>query len=511
MMAMSYSMRLRLVRLAAALLAVCVLLLAHAAASAQQAARPTLSLEEAIDLALGRNPEHRIQERMQAAADWAVREAYGAVLPSVHVSSSMQYQAAGTPTFGLFTSEDIGFARTPPYYFSNYALRLGLNLSGATFFRMAEQRASRSATQARVTAAEHALAASVTRQYLAALRARDAVRLAEQELATAADARRLATARFAAGDATRLDVAQAEVDYGRAEVSLVQARHARETSLLALMQQLGTELVADVELTSVFEVFAPAWSVTELVAEALRAHPQLAAARAAEDAGRASARSARMAYLPSLSASGVWSGYTRQAGDDAFLLDQARGQSQGRIDNCEFVNAISAGLNEPLTGYPVDCSRYVLTPEQEQQILARNSVFPFSYTTQPASFTLTVSLPIVDGFTRERTMQTARIAADDARDRRRAEELALRTRVTAALLGLEAAHATVAIEARSAAAAGEQLELARERYRLGAGSILELTQAQTQKAGADQRHLAAVYAFHESLADLEAAVGRRLR
>jgi outer membrane protein TolC len=53
--------------------------------------------------------------------------------------------------------------------------------------------------------------------------------------------------------------------------------------------------------------------------------------------------------------------------------------------------------------------------------------------------------------------------------------------------------------------------LARERYRLGAGSILELTQAQSTKARADQAHLNAIYSFHENLATLEAAVGRQLR
>ena len=61
------------------------------------------------------------------------------------------------------------------------------------------------------------------------------------------------------------------------------------------------------------------------------------------------------------------------------------------------------------------------------------------------------------------------------------------------------------------AASAEQLELQQERYRLGAGSILELTQAQAGKARADQAHLAAVYAFHENLVALENAVGRSLR
>ena len=80
-----------------------------------------------------------------------------------------------------------------------------------------------------------------------------------------------------------------------------------------------------------------------------------------------------------------------------------------------------------------------------------------------------------------------------------------------AQLALETAYRRVQLEERNAAAAEEQLRLARQRYRLGAGSFLELTQAEADKALADRDHLAAVYAFHESLTALESAVGRRLR
>jgi outer membrane protein len=83
--------------------------------------------------------------------------------------------------------------------------------------------------------------------------------------------------------------------------------------------------------------------------------------------------------------------------------------------------------------------------------------------------------------------------------------------VATSYLALQTAYRAVSIEERNVVAAAEQLELARERYRLGAGSILELTQAQATRARADQAHLVALYSFHENLAELEAAVGRRLR
>jgi outer membrane protein len=489
----------------------CLLLAAWPTLGWAQPAPATLSLEEAIGLARQYSPEHRIVQNQRTTAEWAVREAYGSLLPRVNVSSGMTYQAEGTPTFGLFTGDDLGLGRTPAYYFSNYNLGVNLSLNGGTFFRISEQRASRAATEARIDAAGYTLASEVTRHYLVAARARDAVAIAERELSTAEQAFQVAEARVEAGAATRLDVAQAEVERGRAEVAVLQARHAFESARLELLQRLGVELDREFELTTGFRVFEPAWTRAELVADAMQAHPQLRAARAGEDASRASARSARMAYLPTISAFGALSGYTRQAGDDAFLITQASNQAQGRIESCALWNSVSAGLSQPLANRPADCSQYALTPEQQQRILDRNNVFPFDFTQQPPQFGVTISLPIVDGLTRERSVQQSRIAAADAQERRRAEELAIRARIATTLNALETAFRTVAIEERNVAAAEEHFQLASERYRLGAGSILELTQAQATRARADQAHLAAVYSFHENLALLEAAVGRPLR
>jgi outer membrane protein len=144
-------------------------------------------------------------------------------------------------------------------------------------------------------------------------------------------------------------------------------------------------------------------------------------------------------------------------------------------------------------------------------VLAANSRFPFNFTTRPLSMGVTLSMPVFNGFNREAQVQTASAAAEDARHQRREEELGRRATVATAFVALQTAYRSVAIEERNAAAAAEYLELARERYRLGAGSILELAQAQATKARADQAHLTSLYSFHENLAALEAAVGQPLR
>jgi outer membrane protein len=474
-----------------------------------QQAPPTMSLEDAVQLARRHSPGYRQQVNDEAVADWNVRAAYGALLPSLTVGGSMDWRGGGTPRFGQLSGEELGLSRTPDYLFSDYSIRLGLTISGGTFFRMAQERAAREATTARIEAAAYTLESDVTRQYLAALRARDAARIAERERASTDEALKLAQARVSAGAAPRMDAAQAEVEHGRAEVTLLQAQAAEETEKLRLLETIGLDLDQTIDLTTELEVFEPLWTLEELTRSAMQQHPQLMAARAAESAGRAAARAARMSYLPSISIGGGWSGFTQHARDESFLINQGMSSAENRIESCMRTNDLYSRLANPLP--PQDCAALAFTNADRVAILEANSFWPFDFTKNPPGFGMTVTMPILNGFTREVQVQEAVAAAEDARHQRREEELSRRATVATSYLAVQTAYRSVAIEERNLVAAAEQLELARERYRLGAGSILELTQAQATMARADQAHLEALYSFHENLADLESAVGRSLR
>ena len=469
-----------------------------------------LTLQDAIGLASRSNPAFLIQRNDQVPATWAVREAWSAFLPTVTAGGGAQYTAAGTQTFGIFTAEDIGAANTD-YYFSDYFLRLNYQLSGATFFRTAAARASSRAVDARVNAARFTLATDVTRQYLAALRAQDELRVAERQLERAQENHELASARVRVGTAVSTEGKQAEVEMGRAEVARLRALNTLEGELLRLQEQIGTELEAGTVLSSQFSVFEPGWTVDELESGHLVGHPQVAAFEAEETAALAQMREARSSYFPTLTMSANWSGFTRRIGDPDFLIGQARdGQANAR-DNCEFFNAISSGLSEPLGGFPRDCSQFVLTSQDEAQLLEANRVFPFNFQSRPWEFTLRVSVPVFQGFTRQRQVEEAASRRDDAAQSRRAEELRLRTALATAVGDLRTAFDVVAIEERNLEVAEQQLALARERYRLGAANFLELLEAQSSVAEAERDHLNARYSFHDALVTLEAAVGRSLR
>src|SRR5690606_9294523 len=316
-----------------------------------------------------------------------------------------------------------------------YSLGLGYRLSGETLYRPRQEQAHRRATRARIEASTFSLELEVTRRYLSVLLARDAVNLARQELARANENLKLAEARVAVGAAIGLDARQAEVERGRAEVALLRAENQERTETVRLLQQLGLDLDQEIELISEFPFVEPHWTAEELIGHALASHPQLRSHVAAAEAADAGVRMARTQYLPTLELSMGWTGYTRRATDSDYLIQQYRDQIAADRQNCEFTNERVSRLNPPLP--TEDCSRSVPDPAREADLLRNNDAFPFSFTREPFSAQLRLSLPIFNGFGRERRLEAARVAAENARHRLRSEELRIRTEILTAHRNLE--------------------------------------------------------------------------
>jgi outer membrane protein len=468
-----------------------------------------LSLGEAIALAREHNPEYRVQLGMESGAEWGIRSAYASFLPTATVGGGLSYQrGGGQARLGHFTADDIGLGEQPSYYFSNYSVGVQLGLDGSTFYRVGQEKANRDGVLAGIDAAEQALRANVTLQYLSALRSRDAVALAQSELSRAEANVALAEARHAVESVTILEVRQAEVERGRAEVELLRQEAAYANERLRLLEIIGLDLGGDFELTTSVEVFEPEWDADQLVRVAMASQPQLEVARATTRARRAELGMARSAFWPRLSLSTGLTGFTRRVGSDQYLLDRAESAMLDAADQCLAVNELMSRLNPPLP--PQDCTGYVLTPDMRSRILDGNRQFPLNFHTEPVAVSLGISVPVFQGLTRQRQLDAAHASDEASRLRLRGEELRVRADVLASLGSLRAAYRAVRLEERNRALAEDQVRLARERYRVGAASFVELLEAETMKARADRSHLLGVYAFQEALTALEAAVGQQL-
>src|SRR5436189_2043176 len=124
--------------------------------------------------------------------------------------------------------------------------------------------------------------------------------------------------------------------------------------------------------------------------------------------------------------------------------------------------------------------------------------------------TLTATLPIWDNFQRQNLISQARVNRDIFRAARDYAERSVQSDVVAAYDGFTTARATADF-------AGEQVQVAREnyrvqqaRYRTGATAILDLLKAQSDLDDASATLVQARYATRLVLAGLETILGRRL-
>lgn len=475
----------------------------------------TISLADALAQGRRNSPAYRQALNDAAPARAAVRNAYGSFLPTISVASDVGYTGSGRANFGA------GFTRaTSAFVTSGYSLGLDLELSGRTIAGPGQQKALRRATDEDIGGAGVALTAEVTTQYLTALQAAAQVGVARQQVRRNADFLTLANARYQVGQATLLDVRQAQVITGTSEVALLRAIQAENEAKLELLRRMGVVPPVPVEqiaLSDSFRVRPPGFRLAGLLRLAEQRNPSLRALRAREDAAGWEVRAARSEYLPTLSLQAGWSGFTQQFTNDQLLLDDALGQARAVADDCLFRDQVRTALN--LGGVTGSCfatagldpSGSALLGPVAGDIRSRNSVFPFDYTGQPFRANLTISLPLFTGFGRSLRVSQARAQEEDVDESVRALALQVRTDVHSRFLALQTNYRAIAVQQQSRAAARDQLRLARDRYRLGAGTSLEVSDAQNAVQQAEGDYVNAVYDYHKAVAALEAAVGRPLR
>ena len=476
-----------------------IALFAHTAQAQQNA---TLTLDEAIQLARRNNPTFLETANARRSANALVRQAYASLLPSVSANLGGRYQRAGEQFV-----QGIALENTSDVMQSWYGIGLNYSINSNVLFAPRMAHANQNAAEADVTGAAEALRAAVTQQYLTVLAAQDGAKLQDTLLLTTRGQLELARARQAVGAVTILDVRNAEVAHGRGEVAALQAHNLARVEMLRLFQQLGVAQPTNVDLTTRFAVTPVTFELDSLLALAEGQNPSLLALRSRERAAGLNVRIEQGSYAPTLSLSTGWGGNASALTNDESAVTAARLGRAGRFADCSTMDSIRTGAGMP----GLTCGSPTLSSAEEAAIREGTPNFPNQFSRAPLSFSVQLSMPIFDNLNRERQLQESMIQRDNARYRVRATELQLRADVTQQYLNLVTAARSVELQEVNAAAAQQSLAAAEERYRVGAGTFLEVTEARGLNEQAQADRLAAIYDYHRSFAALESAVGRPLR
>src|SRR5260370_237830 len=165
---------------------------------------------------------------------------------------------------------------------------------------------------------------------------------ARQQLQHEGEFLKLAQARSDVGRASLIDVRQAQVARGQAQVALLRARTAVQVEKLRLFQAIGVPApvdIASVQLTDSFSVQTPTFQLTELLALAEQQNPPLKALRERESAARWGVRAAPTSYGPSLSLTAGWSGFTQKLSDLPPSLPAVGPNAPPNSPTCRYANS----------------------------------------------------------------------------------------------------------------------------------------------------------------------------
>jgi outer membrane protein TolC len=121
-----------------------------------------------------------------------------------------------------------------------------------------------------------------------------------------------------------------------------------------------------------------------------------------------------------------------------------------------------------------------------------------------------VSVPIFSGGLIDARVGEARAQALALGFEEQALEQDVALEVRRAVLEVSRTREAIGVSERARAQARENLELAEGRYEAGVGNVIELVDAQAQRASAEAEYVRSLYSFHTAVAELERAIGRRV-
>jgi outer membrane protein len=269
-----------------------------------------LSLQQAVAIALERNPQHKVALAETHAAKADVKEAQSFFFPRITFSEAATRSNDPVYVFGTrlrqsrFTAADFALNQlNNPKPIGNFATRFGAQWnvfdSFSTTFNTRRARDLKSAAAERLARADQVILYRVIQSYYGVLFAKRQVELAEHAASTAQAVAEQSHSRFEAGTTVESDYLAAQVDVASRQQDLVRARNTVALAAAELDVALGVVADHSYRLTSeLAERTLPAVSLTESDTLALKQRSDLKEVAAIVRANDAGLQAARGSYGP---------------------------------------------------------------------------------------------------------------------------------------------------------------------------------------------------------------------
>ncbi|MFV2006876.1 MAG: TolC family protein, partial [Longimicrobiales bacterium] len=271
----------------------------------------SISLEEAIRVALRRSPAVAQSDQAVGNAEASRRTAWGAFLPSLNMNSG----AALRSTQRFDSNTDRIVSGSSDSYNAGLSASMDVFQGGARFDEMARTRADIVAAQARRETQRFNVILQTKNFFFQALEQQDLLEVATRRIDQAEQSLDLTRRRALAGEATRSDTLRARLELINARQNVLTSEVQTRAARFALGRQVGLSEPVVPELPDDLDPRPLRLSPEEILAAAEGQAPTVIAADEGARASRAGLKAAQSAFLPSLRLGG---GYTWANQDASF-------------------------------------------------------------------------------------------------------------------------------------------------------------------------------------------------
>jgi outer membrane protein len=437
----------------------------------------TLTLDDCIELAL-KNRVSIIQARgEERIAKWDQAWALGQFLPNMSASYNYSkgretnidpanvvvtaYDSTITTTvIGSDTAKDV--VRFPTQKTYNTSQDIGPNKSWnfsasmdvvdlTNWFNYFGARQSRAKAHLDVINSEQDLIYSVKLSYYAYLAAVENVDVQKQAVQRSEEQLKLINSRFELGSASKSDVLKQKVQVGNDELALLEAQNSVVTSKATLAYTIGIDPNReDVEFSTEYTTREFDGTLDDAMKFGLSKKPGLLSAEKDLAAAKHALRSRWASYLPTLSAS---YSYTRSIGTVAYPVVE-------------------------------------------------------SYSSNRGTYGFRINLNIFDGFSRERSLVTAKVNRNNAAAYLAETKNLVTSDIKSAYYEITQYRESKRVANENVESATEDLKITQEKYNLGAATILDLLNSQVSLKRTQVSLIQADFDLNLSIAKLENAMGK---
>jgi outer membrane protein len=435
--------------------ALAVLVVCAPSHSPVAAERPVRSLDECIAIAQKNNPDIAIAGESYKKSESALLMNYGSLLPGFSLNFATGHQFYG-PSSVQFDASGRPVQREG-FDYDDYSFRISSDITvydgGGSINRIRSSMSDRNAAREQLRYRKDVIAASVIRAYYDLVRNKMLLRTQEESSDLAKRNLERAEALLEVGSATRADVLKARVLHSNTRLSVIGARNAVELARQDLAVLLKMQPNEEIDVDTVITLEFGNIDADSEVRHAMAYRPDLKSLEFNVSSAQQSISAARSGWLPSMGVSFGYNWNDRKLPDD-------------------YVNFFENEYYWNVVGY--------------------------------------VSLNIFDRF---RTSSSVRMAKADARiaeytlDK---AKLDAEKQIRTLILSISEARERISVATETVEQAGEDVRLAEERYRVGAGTMLETIDAQVALTQAKSDVIQAKCDYLIATADLAVATGRKI-